>query len=117
MQALLVLNLIAPFVMVLVGVLLKKHPQSDMSKQNGYNTPTARKSQAHWDYAQSIAPQIYISLGSYLFLVEIAASIVMLVLKVPVGSSIAVGTLIGLAFMIYGFYYTDKKIKKNFTGK
>ena len=27
MQALLVLNLIAPFVMVLVGVLLKKHPQ------------------------------------------------------------------------------------------
>ena len=48
---------------------------------------------------------------------EIAASIVMLVLKVPVGSSIAVGTLIGLAFMIYGFYYTDKKIKKNFTGK
>ncbi len=117
MQALLVLNLIAPFVMVLVGVLLKKHPQSDMSKQNGYNTPVSRKSQAHWDYAQSIAPKIWISLGGYLFLVEIAASIVMLVLKVPVGSSIAVGTLIGIAFMIYGFYYTDKKIKENFTGE
>ena len=48
MQALLILNLIGPFVMVLVGVLLKKHPQSDMRKQNGYNTPTARNPQLNW---------------------------------------------------------------------
>ena len=36
-----------------------------MDRSNGYNTPTSRKSQEHWDYAQKIAPDIYISLGKY----------------------------------------------------
>lgn len=47
MYYLLFLNLIVPFVMILVGDILKKHPVSDMSKHNGYNTPTSRKSQEH----------------------------------------------------------------------
>ena len=51
MQGLLLLNFIVPFVMILVGYLIKKHPEWDMESQNGYNTPTSRKSQAHWDYA------------------------------------------------------------------
>ena len=51
----LVLNFIMPFVILLVGSMFKKHPVSDMSSQNGYNTPASRKSQAHWDYAQEIA--------------------------------------------------------------
>ncbi len=72
MQALLLLNLITPFVMVLVGAILKKHPVSDMSTQNGYNTPTSRKSQEHWDYAQEIAPDIYLSLGKYPFIAAIS---------------------------------------------
>ncbi|MDO4557206.1 MAG: SdpI family protein [Lachnospiraceae bacterium] len=63
MEFLLLLNLIVPFVMILVGFMLKKHPVSDMKSNNGYNTPTSRKSQEHWNYAQSIAPDIFISLG------------------------------------------------------
>ena len=55
MYGLLVLNLIVPFVMILVGYSFKKHPVTDMNSGNGYNTPTSRKSQEHWDYAQSIA--------------------------------------------------------------
>lgn len=62
----LLLNLIIPFVMILVGYLFMKHPVWDMESHNGYNTPTSRKSQAHWDYAQSIAPGIFISLGKKL---------------------------------------------------
>ena len=53
MEALLILNLIMPFVMILVGYLLKKHPVLDMSTHNGYNTSVSRRSQEHWDYAQS----------------------------------------------------------------
>ena len=37
--------------MILVGYTFKKHPVLDMKSQNGYNTPTSRKSQEHWDYA------------------------------------------------------------------
>lgn len=55
MQTLLI-NLVIPFVMILVGLILRKYPVSDMNRHNGYNTPTARKSKEHWDYAQKIAP-------------------------------------------------------------
>ena len=37
MQVLLLLNFIVPFVMILVGYLIKKHPEWDMESQNGYN--------------------------------------------------------------------------------
>jgi len=49
MQILLLLNFIIPFVMILVGTIIKKYSVSDMRSQNGYNTPTSRKSQEHWD--------------------------------------------------------------------
>ena len=77
MPFLLFLNLIVPYVMILTGSILKKHPVSDMKSQNGYNTPTSRKSQAHWDYAQSIAPDIFISLGKILGIIEIILSVMM----------------------------------------
>ena len=66
MYSLLTVNLIMPFVMVSVGYTFKKHPASDMDSNNGYNTPTSRKTRERWDYAQSIAPDIFISLGKIL---------------------------------------------------
>ncbi len=60
MYGLLILNFVIPFVMIFVGYILKKHPVKDMNSGNGYNTPSSRKSQEHWDYAQSIAPNIFI---------------------------------------------------------
>ena len=41
MYSLLLLNLIIPFVMILVGWILKKHPVMDMKSHNGYNTPAS----------------------------------------------------------------------------
>ena len=67
---LLLLNFIVPFVMILVGDILKKHPAADMKSNNGYNTPTSRKSQEHWDYAQRIAPGNFISFGKALGIIE-----------------------------------------------
>lgn len=114
MQALLLLNFIVPFVMILVGVLLKRHPVSDMRTQNGYNTPVSRKSQAHWDYAQQIAPDIYIVLGRCLFAVETVLSVILWLFRIPVEKSILIGSGIGIAFLVYGFYHTDRKIREKF---
>ena len=75
MYWLLVLNLIIPFVMIIVGDILKKHPVENMKSNNGYNTSTSRKSKAHWEYAQSIAPDIFINHGKILVIVEIFLSI------------------------------------------
>ena len=58
MYGLLILNFVIPFVMIFVGYILKKHPVKDMNSGNGYNTPSSRKSQEHWDYAQSIAGSV-----------------------------------------------------------
>lgn len=117
MWASLLLNLIVPFVMVLVGTLLKKYPISDMNRQNGYSTPIARKSQAHWEYAQQIAPDIYIRLGKYLFIAEIVVSILLLFLHISIKNSIIIGSCIGFTFLFYSFYYTDGKIKERFMNK
>lgn len=117
MYAMLLLNFICPFVMILVGIILKKHPVSDMRKQNGYNTPTSRKSQAHWDYAQQIASDIYIAFGKYLFIVEIIVSIILFLMRVSVERSLIVGEGIGFICLFYIFYYTDGKIEEKFSDK
>lgn len=114
MYALLLLNLIIPFVLYLVGYILKHKPVTDMSLQNGYNTPTSRKSQEHWNYAQSIAPGIFMSLGMILVLVEAVISIASFLLQIKVMLGVVIGTCVGFGFMFYGFYTTDRKIIKKF---
>ena len=115
MPFLLLLNLIVPYVMILVGYLFKKHPVSDMKSQNGYNTPTSRKSQAHWDYAQSIAPDIFISLGKILGVIEIILSVMMFLFHTSSHAALTVGSCVGFGFLFLGFYQTDSEIEKKFT--
>lgn len=117
MYAMLLLNFICPFVMVLVGIILKKHPVSDMRKQSGYSTPTSRKSQEHWDYAQQIAPDICITFGKYLFVAEIIVSILLFFMRVSIETSLLVGEVIGFGCLFYSLYYIDGKIEEKFTDK
>ncbi len=91
MYYLLVLNLIMPFVMVLVGYTFKKHPASDMDPNNGYNTPTSRKTREHWEYAQSIVPDIFISFGKALGLIEIVLSVAMYLFHSSIHEILCVG--------------------------
>ena len=114
MSFLLLLNLIVPFVMILVGYTLKKHPVLDMKSQNGYNTPTSRKSQEHWDYAQSIAPDIFICIGKILGVIEIILSAMMFLLHTSSQDALIVGGCVGVGFLLYGFYKTDSEIEKKF---
>ncbi len=117
MYILLVLNLIIPFVMILVGVILRKCPVSDMGSHNGYNTPAARKSQAHWDYAQSIAPDIFIKMGKILLVVEILLSIILFVVDIGASMAIIIGMVVGLSYLFYAFMKTEKAIKDKFSDK
>lgn len=110
MQGLLLLNAIVPLVMTLVGAILKKCPVSDMRSQNGYNTPVSRRSQRHWDYAQEIAPGIFISMGKGLLLLEAVISIVLLMLGISVVTAVIVGTVIGFVALFGTFFYTDSII-------
>lgn len=114
MYILLVLNLIVPFVMVLVATILKKNPATDMESHNGYNTPTSRKSHAHWDYAQSIAPGIFMRNGKILLGIEIILSLALFVLDIGVNAALVVGNVIGFGFLLYTFWKTEKAVKEKF---
>ena len=63
----------------------------DVYKRQGYNTPSSRKSQEHWDYAQSIAPNIFIGIGKTLGLVEIVLCISLLFLNISAQSTVFAG--------------------------
>ena len=110
-------NFIVPFVMILVGNMLRKHPVADMRSHNGYNTPVSRRSQVHWDYAQKIAPEIFIRLGKYLLAAEAVLNVVLLLARVSVGWALEIGGGIGIAALIGGFYYTDLKIMAYMRGE
>lgn len=114
MPFLLLLNLLVPCVMILVGYMFRKHPASDMKSHNGYNTPTSRKSQMHWDYAQSIAPNIFISLGKILGIIEIILSVTLLLFHASSQVALMIGECLGIGFLFFGFYITDSKVEKKF---
>lgn len=114
MRFLLVNNLILPFVMILVGYIFKKHPVSDRKSGNGYCTRTSRKTQKHWDYAQKIAPDIFISLGKILGVIEILLSVAMILFQASIQVTLSAGAFTGLGFLLFGFYKTDSETDKKF---
>lgn len=112
MYYLLLENLITPFVMIFVGHTFKKHPGCGMDPNHGYNTPTSRKTREHWEYAQSIAPDIFISFGKALGLIEILLSVIMYLFHVSIHVALCVGGFVGLGFLFLGFYKTDLEIER-----
>lgn len=93
-------------------ICFQKCPVSDMKSGNGYSTPTSRKSQAHWNYAQSIAPDIFISLGKILGIIEIIFSVVMFLFHVSSDITLVIGSCVGVGFLLFAFYKTDSEIEK-----
>ncbi len=114
MKLLLVLNFIIPFVMIDVGYILKRYPVADKSRGNGYNTPTSRKSQAHWDYAQSIAPGVFRETGKKLLIFVLLLDILLYFFNVNTDISITMGMVIGVGFVITAFWKVEKQIKMEF---
>lgn len=54
------------------------------------------------------------SLAKVLVIVEAVLSIALFLLQIEVMVAVMIGTCVGVGFMIYGFYTTDKKIKEKF---
>ena len=82
-----------------------------------YKRQTSRKSQEHWDYAQSIAPNIFIGIGKTLGLVEIVLCISLLLLNISTQTTVFAGVVVGIIFLIFGFYKTETGITSKFANK
>ncbi len=93
---------------IVLGVLLKKFPVKKISKCSGYSTPTSRKSQEVWDYAQVIAPKIALNMGLILFLVMAVLTLLNLTLeKITI-------TINFISLFIY-FAIVEGQLKKKFS--
>lgn len=114
MYVMLILNFIIPFVMIVVGCFQKKHPAKNMKSGNGYCTPASQKSRERWDYAQSIAPDIFIGAGRLSVLAEFLLCIILLFLGISIRSILSAGTVVGIIFLISGFYKTEAEIAEKF---
>lgn len=114
-----IVNFIVPFVFIVLGISLKYHKtpydthirkRYKCSTQNGYNTKISRQSKEHWDYAQQIAPSIFIKIGLLLAVIEC----IVIQFSVSQMSGLIIGQIIGFIFIFIPFYYTDKCIKAHF---
>ena len=114
MKLLILLNLMIPFIMIFLSSFLKKHPVYDMSKHQGYNTPSSRKSQEHWDYAQSIAPDIFLKYGKVLLIFMLISYIFILLLDINMDIAVLFGNALGFIFAIIPFYKVEKQIRIKF---
>ncbi|MBP3588664.1 MAG: SdpI family protein [Clostridia bacterium] len=122
MNALLLLNFIIPGVLLLSSVLLKKMktpypgPARNQLKWkvdfSGYNTPLSRKSQAHWDYAQQIAPAIFLRRGKQALFSAVCFTLVGLIVTWWVG--LAAGIVMGYVGMFLAFGEAEKALKQRF---
>ena len=122
MKALLLLNFIIPGMLLLSSVLLKKMktpypgPARNQIKWkidfSGYNTPLSRKSQAHWDYAQQIAPAIFLRRGKQALFSAVCFTIVGLILPWWVG--LAAGYVMGFVGMFLAFGETERELRGRF---
>ena len=95
--------------------LLKKYPVTNKISGSRYNTPASRSSQEHWDYAQEIAPDIFLGLGIRLGITEVILNVCLFIFKVPAAQSLLAGIAIGVIFLLLGFYRTETKIKNRFS--
>ena len=122
MNALLILNFIIPGVLLLCSVLLKKmktpYPGPAINQLkwkvdfSGYNTPLSRKSQAHWDYAQQIAPAIFLRRGKQALFSSVCFTLVGLIVTWWVG--LVTGYIMGFVGMFLAFRDTEQELKERF---
>lgn len=82
-----------------------------MRKHQGYNTPSSRKSQGHWNYAQSIVRNIFLKYGKMLLVFILILIVLFFFMNINLDVSVYLGTTLGVVFVIVSFYKVEKRLK------
>ena len=121
MRELLLLNFIIPLVMLLVSIFLKRgsHPYPGPARYqtkwkvdfSGYNTPSSRKSQERWEYAQQLAPVAFFRNAIPALAVAVVCSVIGLFWqsaeKLPLWC-------LGFVFVVRAFRQVERALKQTF---
>lgn len=106
------LDLITPIVMLIVGYGLKRHPRTEIGS-NGYSTPSSRKSQKAWDFAQSTAPAVFVKTGWIFLLLLIIMNTAMLLLGTGETVLKIAGWTVSVLGLAQAFIDTERRIKNS----
>ena len=98
MYSLLILNFIIPFVMILLGYLLKKYPVTDRNSGSGYNTPASRSSQGALGLCPGNCSGYFSGTGHKAWDNRSYFKCMLVYIKVPVVHSLLTGIAIGVIF-------------------
>lgn len=79
---------ISAIAMILLGMLTKFYPPEKINSWYGYRTGLSRKSQAHWDFAQSLSSRLMLITGVLLMSYWMIISIIEIV--VPFNVELAI---------------------------
>lgn len=113
MKWLLLNNLIIPVVLLVLGGVLKLHPFQTIGS-NGYSTPASRRSQECWDYAQRVAPDVFLKWGRQLLIAVVCMDILFLFLPISIGVEVGIGMGFGFICMLSGFVEVEKNLREAF---
>lgn len=104
-------SFITCFVMILVGYIFKKHPYKQIGS-NGYSTPKSRSSQEIWDYAQLIAPNIFINYGKIFLLITLITLLILVIFPLQINSFNNLTIFVATIELFIPFYQIETKLSK-----
>ena len=120
-MSMLLLDFVIPCVMLFASWFVKKQPRAypgpapHMKKWkidlNGYDTPRARKSQRHWDYAQQIAPKWLAYYGKLGLVVSAIWAGFGLFSPDNLDASVTGCVICGVGYLICAFRAVEKRLK------
>ncbi len=116
------INLFFPTLLISMGLALKKtkaeYPETEVMTRRrtngirlGYRTPTSISSREAWDYAQIIAPLMFIKYAKILYIIEIILSFIIVIFKVENDYLKWSGYGLGITFLILSVLLTDRNIE------
>lgn len=69
-------DLMIPFIMILIGFVMRKHPPKDINPIYGYRTARSMQSQEAWDYAHQVCGKVWLICGPITLILIIASKII-----------------------------------------
>lgn len=106
-----IVDLLIPVLMIVIGIVYKKHAPKKINHLHGYRTKESMKSQEAWDFAQNHFSKIWLVTGLLL-----GVSVVISKLLSPIApeylSLIHAGT--GIIALIIPIPFIEAKLKKRF---
>lgn len=100
---------IFPIVLCTVALYFKSKRKFEIGK-SGFITKKSVKSKETWNYAQKIAPNVYLKMSIVCAILDFLITIVMFIADIEYEIIICFCSFVGLVFVIIPIFIVDKKI-------